>query len=173
MPGRSTQSLGVMGPSVKVTLDTNTLPAERVVGAVIGGDFDFAIVSVTDRELGPEYAPPKGVARVAEVAVFGESAFGAAVFGSTADVDCFETSLRIISDGSFPPKSSRSALSAGQRRQLRDAMIFCGHVRDGRDIFVTDDLKGFVRGGRREQFEALFNTRIMSVNEFLSEFAGK
>jgi len=37
---------------MKVTLDTNILPADDLIASVPSGRFEFSIVSVTDREMG-------------------------------------------------------------------------------------------------------------------------
>jgi len=37
---------------MKVTLDTNVLPADELIASVPPGLFEFSIVSVTDREMG-------------------------------------------------------------------------------------------------------------------------
>ena len=81
----------------------------------------------------------------------------------------YEKTLAAISNGSFPEGEARSQLTDPQRRQMRDAMIFCAHVREKRDIFVTDDVKAF--GGEntahRQRIEALApGTRIMTLAEF-------
>jgi hypothetical protein len=75
-----------------------------------------------------------------------------------------ESILAIISKGSFP--KNREMLSAGERRQLCDAMIFEAHVRNCRDIFVTCDERAFVRDGRRQVLEEQFKTRILTRAEF-------
>lgn len=45
-------------------------------------------------------------------------------------------------------------------------MILCAHVRDRRDILVSNDARAFIKAGRRESIEATFATRIMTVREF-------
>jgi hypothetical protein len=40
-------------------------------------------------------------------------------------------------------------------------MIFQAHCREGRDIFVTNDEKDFIRGGKRDELQALGSTRIL------------
>jgi hypothetical protein len=80
----------------------------------------------------------------------------------------FERLLRIVSNGSFPARERRSTLSPGERRQLRDAMILSTHIREGRDIFVTNDAKGFIQGGRRELLETEFGIRVMTTLEFFN-----
>ena len=154
---------------VWVTLDTNTVDDRRVVEAARLAGFDLAHTTVTDREL-----ESSGVQvtfennRVVEPFVMGESAIGVAALGSRFVADVLERLLQIISNRSFPARGGRSNLSAGERRQLRDAMILSAHIRDGRDIFVTNDRKGFIEGGRRERLETEFATRIMTGDEFLS-----
>jgi hypothetical protein len=168
--------LGIIGTRViSVTLDTNILPAEDLLAAVPSGDFEFAVVSVTDREVEAStgLVAPSSVNRVPETAVWGESIWDDAVWGGPSEGDCLERALVIIGDGSFPPPNRRDTLTDGERRQLRDAMIFCAHVRAQRQIFVTDDSRGFVRGGRRQQLEKSFGTRIMTRNEFISDFGAQ
>jgi hypothetical protein len=75
-----------------------------------------------------------------------------------------EQILDIISGGTFP-RHGNLEITPGQRRQLRDAMIFEAHVRDRRDVFITNDARGFIREGRREALEQLYNTRVMRVDE--------
>lgn len=148
----------------RVTLDTNLLPAEELLEAARGRGFQFARVTVTDREVERTQFQVHlvGLGTVAETAVWGESRWGEAVWAS--EDSALEEILQIISNGGFP--RSRDSLSAGQRRQLRDAMILEAHVREGRDIFVSNDCRAFIRGSRREQLEARFKTKIMVRVEF-------
>ena len=82
----------------------------------------------------------------------------------------FDAILAIVGSGSFPP-GQRENLTVGQRRQLRDAMILEAHAREGRDVLVTDDVRGFVGkdGEKRRKLEALCQTRVMTVYEFCTE----
>ncbi len=153
-----------------VTLDTNIAPVERVTDAVLAAQFDFAVVSVTDRELSESslqvsVAP---IERIPETWVMGESVLGQAVLGGSCDAECFEEALAIVSNNSFPRRDQRGSLTPGQRRQLRDAMIFCAHVRAHRDILVTNDARGFIDGGRRAVLEERFSTKIMTADEFIA-----
>jgi hypothetical protein len=91
-------------------------------------------------------------------------------WGGNEEASCLEAVLRIISSGAFPPTDRRADLTRGQRNQLRDAMIFCTHVRDGRELFVSDDRKAFIDGGRRELLQTRFATRIVTSDEFVAEF---
>jgi hypothetical protein len=152
-----------------VTVDTNTVDDPRVVEAARLAGFDLVRTTVTDREMesfGIQTALPQHTP-VYEPFVLGESRLGFAVLGSEAVSETFERLLRVISNGSFPPRDRRSNLSRGERRQLRDAMILSAHIREGRQLFVTNDVKGFVQGGRREVLEREFGTKIMTAEEFL------
>lgn len=154
-----------------VTLDTSIGP-EEVIHAVPYGEFAFAIVSVTDREVtGTRFEVSlslKSLSRVTESGVWGESKWGR--FRWARRDGCLERALVIIGDGSFPKLGQRDELTDGQRHQLRDAMIFCAHVRESREIFVSDDLKAFVNQGRREKLQTAFDATIMTREEFLAAF---
>lgn len=156
-----------------VTVDTNVLPIEDLIASVAPGQFEFAVTSVTDREVEASLglAAHAGTPRIRETLVWGESRWGGGLWGGQAGTDCLESTLAVIGGGSFPPPNKRATLTDGQRRQLRDAMIFCAHVREKRAIFVTNDERGFVRNDRRAKLERLFGTRIMTRDEFLSKFS--
>jgi hypothetical protein len=143
---------------VSVTLDTNTVDDGRVVEAARLAGFELARTTVTDRELESSEVQTafENNRAVIEPFVMGESAMGIAALGSRPVADAFERLLQVISNGSFPARGRRLKLSAGERRQLRDAMILSAHIRDGRDIFVTNDRKGFIQGGLRERLETEF-----------------
>jgi len=160
---------------MKVTLDTNILPADDLIASVPPGLFEFSIVSVTDRETEwSNYLRARAdISRIRETAVWDESRFDKSVWGDAESASCLEFCLKIISDGSFPPPDKRDKLTRGARRQLRDAMIFCDHLRNGGEIFVTNDTKGFIKGDRRIKLENVFYTRIMTRDEFLIEFGTK
>ncbi len=153
---------------MRVTLDTSAVEPEVLQRAQ---DLNAAVqvVTVTVREVeGTSFSVVVApLPSVAEAAVWDESRWGeAAFFDPAAGVD-LEEILTIIADGGFPKEKERDALSPGQRSQLRDAMIFEAHARSGADCFVTDDLKAFIKWGRREQFEERFESRILTVVEFL------
>lgn len=154
-----------------VTLDTNVTPPETLTGSVPADQFHFAVVSVTDRETAGTSFQVKfnRLGRVAEAAVWGESAWGA-VWAAQEDAECLEKVLAIISHRGFPKQGQREVLTPGQRRQLRDAAIFCAHVREGRHIFVSNDANAFIDEGRRELLENEFKTRIMRPEEFLAAY---
>ena len=68
-----------------------------------------------------------------------------------------------------PKPGRRDNLTPGQRNQLRDATIFSTHVRDSRDIFVSDNKKAFGEEGseQRQRIAALApQTKIMTLPEF-------
>ena len=154
---------------VSVTLDTNTVDDHRVVKAAVAAGYDVAHTTVTDRELGTSGIVPASAnrARIYEPLVLDESPLGSAVLASDSEAATFERLLQIISDGSFPVAGQRDNLSPGHRRQLRDAMILCSHIRERRVIFITNDRKGFIDGGRRERIEQEFGTKVMTSEEFL------
>lgn len=152
-----------------VTLDTNTVDDARLIEAAGLAGFVVVQTTVTDRELessGVHSVLAEG-GRLYEPFVLGESRLGFAVLGSESVATTFEKLLRVISNGAFPARDRRSNLSPGERRQLRDAMILSTHIRAGRDIFVTNDVKGFIQGGRREALEGEFAIRVMTAVEFL------
>ena len=157
---------------MKVTLDTNILPADDLIASVLPGLFEFAIVSVTDREMGGS-ATQVNISNIPETMVWDESRFDEAVWGDSESASCLEFCLKIISGGSFPPLGKRDELTRGARRQFRDAIIFCAHVREHRAIFVTNDISGFIKGDRRIKLEKEFHTQIMTRDEFLTEFGTK
>ena len=160
---------------LKVTVDTNLLPIDDLVASVPSDEFEFAVVSVTDREVEGSVglAPSAGTSRLSETAVWGESRWGQAVWGGASDANCLERALSIISNGSFPPSTQRGSLSEGELRQLRDAMILCTHVREKRSVFLTGDERAFVKHDRRTKLEELFGTRILTKDEFLLRYGKK
>jgi hypothetical protein len=152
-----------------VTLDTNLVDDEQLLAAAQVAGFEVAHTTVTDRELSRSGVTAAGdrKAGIIETGVVGESIVGMFVVGSRGDQTLFDDLLEIISDGSFPRGENRKQLSRGQKRQVRDAMIFSAHVRDKREMFITNDQKGFILNGRRERLEQRFGTRIYTATEFL------
>jgi len=122
---------------------------------------------MTDREMSPSDIRPGVDARIADMFVLGDSQIGTMVLASEMGADLLEQILRIISNGSFPKPGFRHHLTRGQRHQFRDALILASHVRERRDIFVSDDKRAFVNKGRREKLEDILGTRIMTAAEFL------
>lgn len=152
---------------MKITLDTNALDSDKsdLIENALSLQFDVAVTSVTERER----KRPDLVARVRitpEIFITDESPLSVGALGSDDDATIFEDLLKVISHGGFPAKGKRANLTPGEKTQLRDAMAFTSHVRDVRDIFVSDDLSGFINHGRREYLEATYQTRVMSIEEF-------
>jgi len=158
---------------MKVTFDTNVADRVDLVRVAIARGFEVFVTSVTNRELLPSDIVPVTNELILEVAVFDESSFGSAMLGSDRDAEIFESTLRILSNGSFPRSGLRDKLSDGERRQLRDAMIFAAHVRQSHDVFVSDDERAFVRDGRQEKLEEISNSKIMTSVEFIAEFGNE
>lgn len=158
-----------MSDVLRITVDTtdfvrtDEVDAVRTLAERLG--FDVAWVSVTDRELRQPVKAP-----IFETLVLDESALDSAVLGSEEQGDLMEKILDVVGDGSFPKQGHRDDPSDRQKHQLRDAMILETHVREGRDVFVSGDEKGFVRHGRRERLQALCSTRILVPDEFRAEF---
>lgn len=147
-----------------VTFDTGVLPADELIEFARNKGFELARVSVTDREL--EWTDILvdivGLDLISESASWDEAHWDKAVWAS--DESVLREILHVISNGSFP--STRDNLNRGQRSQLRDALILDAHVRQGRYILVSEDPRAFVNHGRRGQFEALYQIRIMTKSEF-------
>ena len=122
-----------------MTLDTNTVHrADEINAAIAGRAVELATTTVTHRE--KPGSEPVGAAvneagvygesvydsgavyaaAVYETWVLGESALGCCVLGGDESPSAFESILKIISNGSFPPSGGREDLMAGERRQLRD-----------------------------------------------------
>ncbi len=152
-----------------VTLDTNLVDDERLLAVALAAGFKVAHTSVTGRELSGSGITAVGTrrAQLFETGLVGESVAGAFVPGKNEESTDFERVLDIISSGSFPNAEKREDLSNGQHRQLRDAMIFCTHIREKREIFVTNDKRGFVDNGRRQLLEQRYRTKILTGAEFL------
>ncbi len=168
-------SFGVRQPPsifMRVTLDTNLVDDHRIAALARRLGWDTCVVSVTRRETeGTSFhSDASNHPAVSEVAVWGESRWGVGTWSDHSVGDCLDHALGIISGGSFPKAGNRDNLTPGQRNQLRDAMILCTHVREQRDLFITDDRKAFVTAGRREAFQRAFNARILTSAECLSEF---
>lgn len=158
---------------MRATFDTNLLGDEDLLHVARSAAIDVAFVSVSHRESeGSSFAKlVNPEATIPETMVWDESRWDESVWGDDRSEARLEIVLKIVSAGSFPARGLRSTLSSGQRRQLRDAMIFCDHVRELREIFVTNDAKGFIDRGRREALEREFRTKIMTAAEFVAVYA--
>lgn len=174
--------------SQTITVDTNVVNNKRlseIQAAVRDLPLSIAKTTVTNREQGlqadtsedlvetavwgeSKWGRAKWGGDLAETLVIGESQIGLSVIGNTGDL--LEVLLKVISNGSFPPQGKRDNLTDSQKRQLRDAMILHTHVREGRDIFVSDDARGFGRSGSdlRKKLVSICHTKIMSSEEFIA-----
>jgi hypothetical protein len=155
-----------------VTLDTNSVDDKEVIEAACIAGFVVTHTSVTDRELnGSDVVAATTVsAPIVESFVFGESCLSSGALAPDSDEVIFEKLLKIIANGSFPAIGRRENLTKPEQRQLRDAMILNVHIRAGRGIFVTNDVKGFIANGRRELIEREFKTRVMTSREFIAMY---
>jgi hypothetical protein len=155
---------------VTVTFDTNLVDDEQLLSAAHDAGFTVAHTSVTDREISGSGIRAVGGrrAQLFETGIVGESVVGAFVPGGDDQAVNLEQVLKIISSGSFPIRAKRQHLSDGERRQLRDAMILCTHIRERRDIFVTNDQRGFISHGHREALQQQFGIQILTRDEFLT-----
>lgn len=149
-----------------VTIDTNLANAAELIRDARASGFHITIISTTERELDQSDIRLGAVDCALELILFGESPLNHAVLASQSDAENFEAILQIISNGAFPPPGKRENLSPGQRRQLRDAQILGTHAAAQREIFVTDDQRGFILHGRREQLERQLKIKILTAPEF-------
>ena len=177
-----------------LTLDTNLVdPAEidLLEAKLANVPHEFAFIGVTEREHGFEIG--YGGQRVNESMDWGESPWGSVWGGPKSAVfvldeavlapddasvcrfdvlgdgkDVLQSALDIIGDGSFPQPGHRDELSDGERRQLRDAMIFDAHVRECRHVLVSNDQKAYVNHGKREKLERLGATKIRTTAELIA-----
>lgn len=155
---------------ITVTLDTDVFPADELMDLARGLNFSFARVTVTDRETsGTSFESQLiGLEQLLEPAVWGESNWGEAVW--TEEGSRLEEILQVISNRSFP--RNRASLSKGHLHQLRDAMILDAHVRENRDIFVSNDSTAFMNEGRRELLQKRLQTVILTKEEFEAQLRG-
>ena len=150
-----------------MTLDTNVVGDTEVLSCARSIGADIAVVTVTQRELeNTDFAihlEPLD-APVNETGVWNEGRWGMGVWGGRGSRGVLDRILAIITSGSFP--KDRSNLSAGQRRQLRDGIILEAHVREGRDILVSNDERAFIRHGKGKQLCESFGIRVLTAPEF-------
>jgi hypothetical protein len=157
---------------MKITLDANMLDSDKseLIEKAQRLNLSVAVTSVTERERQRPDLVGK-IEIISEVLVTDEGPLNVGALASENDDKTCEDLLKTISNGSFPKKGNRNSLTNGERKQLRDAIAFTSHVRDGRDIFVTDDRKGFIDDGRREYLEATYHTKVMTSSEFRNYLA--
>jgi hypothetical protein len=154
--------------SVNVTIDTNVLPATQLIELCNRLDYNLAVVTVTEREIGSIdlSVSIQPLRKIHEMALWDEGTWDNAIWGSSVDMDNMEKIISIISNSSIP--RNRSNLSIGQWHIIRDALIFEAHIREKGDIFVSNDRKGYIKNGRREKLEMLSGTKIFTEEEFLN-----
>jgi hypothetical protein len=152
-----------------VTFDSTTKPDEPIVLKAVDAGCYVTFTSVSVRESrGTDFEVSLSAhGRVPELGVWDESSWDDARWADEPSSGRLEGILAVVSSGSFP--KDRSQLTEGQSHQLRDAMILEAHAAAHRDIFVTADARAFIRNGRREQLEALLQTRILDPTEFEAE----
>jgi hypothetical protein len=151
-----------------VTFDSTAEPDDQLVRRAVDAGWDVAFASVSVREAeGKSF----DVSLVAELGIWDESSWDDARWADEASSERLERILAIVSNGSFP--KNRSQLTDGQLHQLRDAMILEAHFAAQREVFVSNDLRAFLKQGRREQLEALLQIRILTQPEFEAELAAK
>jgi len=153
---------------MRVTFDTNVRDQPELLERAATMGWDVSVSSVTDRELAAAMIGLQaGIARAPAVFVLSESPLGGPdTLGGGEDGGQLEDILEVVSNGSFPSRGERAELSSGERRQLRDAMIFQSHIRWAGDIFVTNDSSAFIKGSRRARLETTYGTRVMTSVEF-------
>jgi len=152
-----------------VTFDSTSKPNDTVVTAAADAGWNVAYTSVTKREAqGADFhVELVKFKSVAELGVWDESGWDKARWADEASSNALNDILNIISNGSFPKR--RDILTNGQLHQLRDAMILEAHANAKRDVFVTGDIRAFIKNSNREQLQKLLNTQIYSTDEFEAE----
>lgn len=170
-----------------LTLDTGVVDHAALRDAIAQADAHAAVVTVTDRELGSSSFEVniRDLDQIEESPVWGEGTWGSGTWGGGPDVSFIgadgdtvtsnpmEDLLRVITSGSFPPPGHRDRLSEGQRHQLRDAMILTAHLQHARDVFVTSDLKAYIKNDRREVLTQRFRCQIMLPGEAMAWLASR
>lgn len=177
---------------ITITLDTSVvnrnqqgeIDIQEITDAAKGLNINIAKTSVANREQGVD---PGDQEDVLETAVWNESVWGQARWGGPlpetfvlneslldqavlADSgDMLEAILKVSTNGSFPASGKRNNLTETQKHQLRDAMTLEAHVREGRDIFVSDDTKAIGKPGSelRSKLQAMCQTKLMTKVEFI------
>jgi hypothetical protein len=146
----SLDSTNAGGDMIKVTLDTNLLPATALIEAAAAWDCEFSVVTMTEREVqGTTFAAHlQPLGSVAETATLGEWRLDEAALGEPLSGQVVDEVLKVLSGGAFP--RVREKLTDGEHPQLRDALILEAHIRAQRDVLVSDDTRAFVRDGKRE-----------------------
>jgi hypothetical protein len=158
--------------AIRVTFDTNVLPITDIPAELSRFDLELAVVTVTDREL-KNTRRADGLREIAvmipETLILSEAPLGQTVLGSKESAERLPAILQILSNGAWP---FPEPLSRRQRNLLRDALILEAHIREARDVLVSNDERAFIRYGRRAQLQSTFGTRILSRSEFVDALSG-
>lgn len=151
-----------------VTVDTNIFPIADIENLALKAGYMLEVISVTNRELeATDLSETAGkLTETLETLHFGEGAWGRAVWGSITDAEHFEAILHIISSGGYP--KDRENVTPKQKNQRRDALILQAHIRSGKTIFISNDERGFVKHGKREKLETMFDVTIFTRLEFIA-----
>jgi hypothetical protein len=151
---------------MKITLDTNVLPCEDLIEACQAKGWDVARASTTDREFENTQLIDSLpiLSRIGEPCVVNQTLVNASILVTENMRQQIRHILSVISNGSF--NGERQALTVGEKKQLNDGLIFIAHIAHGRDVFVTNDQKAFIKDGRRKILEETYSTRIMNEHEF-------
>lgn len=166
---------------IRVTADTDVI-VEHKRGRIdlaklsLLHSLDIAAVSVSERELRYKIEKIINLRVLSETTVWNETPWGMGKWGAHSDDEIFEKILSIISNGGFPKSGHRSCLSKGQTHMVRDAMILAAHIREKRDIFLSNDRRAFVGKGnddKRCNLEKVFGIRVMTLKEFIEHFPQK
>ena len=152
---------------MKITLDATVLDTDKkeITTTARSLGHDVGVITATARERKRKDITDN-LENISEILVLDESPLCVGALASDDDANIFEDVLCVVSHGAFSKKGSRDNLSKGEKHQLRDALAFASHVREGRDVFVTDDRKGFIRHGRRDILQSKYKTTIMTTREF-------
>ncbi|MBU1226420.1 MAG: hypothetical protein KJ698_04275 [Actinobacteria bacterium] len=168
-----------------VTLDTNQIIDASTLDRLLdlhGSAIEFTIVTVTVRELNPgkrltdlsefdQRITDLGIRTIPESMMLGESQTGFMALAADGDNERLRETLDLASNGGFPPPGEWTSLTDGQERQKRDALILASHSREGHDVLVTGDRRFFINHGRRGRLERIWETRIMTPEEFLAQYS--
>jgi hypothetical protein len=149
-----------------VTLDTNVADDAELCRLARATGYDTATCTVTDREFQGTSFASLADESFAESFVLDESGLDHSQLQDAGTAAVLERILQIISSGSFPLEGERDDLSPQRLHQLRDAMILAAHIREGRDILVSNDQRAFVSHGRREALRDEFGVCILTSDEF-------
>ncbi len=150
-----------------ITIDTNIITINTIFDICDKKGYKYTCFSVTNREVEGTLLEEelKNIVSTPEYGVFGEARYGNARYHGQESSSVLKDVLDIISNGSFPRKGE--SLSKGYLNMLRDAIILQTHITDKRDIFITNDKRGFIKNNLREKLESRFEIEILTSEEFI------